>query len=147
MFRKKKYDFYLGGPMRGYPELNKKMFALVARMLRAKGFTVWSPSEHSSYLRLSFGQVMTIDLNRVINDCRKIVLLSGWRESLGANMEVFAAFGCGKEAVEIVLNKNQTDFDLVHVALDQYQLPYQMGKTRRFDPHQCSFDSFTPTKK
>ncbi len=140
--RKKVYDFYVGGPMRGYKELNKPMFALVAHILRERGFTVWSPAEHESYLKLSFGQVMTIDLNKVVNECRKIILLPGWRKSLGANMEAFSAFACGKEAVEVTPNKGNTDFDLTPLNLSEYILPYQMGETRQFDPHKCALDSF-----
>ena len=140
--RKKLHDFYVGGPMRGYKELNKPMFALVAHLLRSKGFTVWSPSEHDSYLKLSFAQCMTADLNAVINSCRKIALLPGWRDSLGANMEVFSAFACGKEAVEVVPNKDKTDFDLVPLDPSKYRLPYQTGETRQFDPHLCELDSF-----
>lgn len=139
---KETFDFYLAGGMRGYKNLNKSMFTLVVRLLRAKGFTVWSPSEHDTYLKLSFGQVMTIDLNQVINKCRKIVLLPGWRESLGANGESFAAFCCGKEAVEVVLNDDKTDFDLAPLDLSQYRLPYQTGETCQFNPHKCDLDSF-----
>lgn len=140
--KKKKYDFYLGGPMRGYQELNKKMFTLIAHMLREKGFTVWSPSEHESYLKLSFGECMTADLNAVINECRKIALLPGWRDSLGANMEAFAAFACGKEAVEVKPNEDKTDFDLAPLSLSQYRLPYQQGETESFNPHECDLNSF-----
>jgi len=140
--KNKRYDFYLGGPMRGYPELNKKMFTLVVYVLRSKGFSVWSPSEYDSYLKLSFGQCMTADLNAVINKCRKIALLPGWRSSLGANTEAFSAFACGKEAVEVVLNEDKTDIDLAPIILSQYRLPYQIGNTRWFDPHACDLDSF-----
>lgn len=139
---KKTFDFYLGGPMRGYKELNKCMFALVTHILRSKGFTVWSPSEHDSYLKRSFAQCMTIDLNAVINSCRKIVLLPGWRNSLGANTEAFVAFSCGKEAFEVVLNEDKTDFDLVQFDPSQYRLPYQTGDVRSFNPHRCELDSF-----
>lgn len=136
MFGKKKYDFYLGGPMRGYKELNKPMFCLVSHILRKRGFTVWSPVEHASYLKLSFGQVMTIDLNQIVNRCRKIALLPGWRSSLGSNMEAFAAFACGKEAFEV-----NTDFELVPIDLSAYALPYKIGETSQFDPHKCSLNS------
>lgn len=142
MFKKKLYDFYLGGPMRGMPNLNKATFALAADLLRNKGFTVWSPAEHDSYLKLSFGQCMTVDLNAVINDCRKVALLPGWRESLGANMEAFSAFACGKEAVEIILNGDKTDIEFVPVDLSDYCLPYKEGETYRFNPHECDLSSF-----
>lgn len=139
-----KYDFYVGGPMRGYPNLNKGMFSLIAHLLRSKGFTVWSPAEHDSYLKLSFAQCMTVDLKKVIFGCRKIALLPGWRESLGANMEVFSAFACGKDAFEVLMNDDKTDFELMSVDLSKYRLPYQLGETRQFDPHKCDLDSFTP---
>ena len=145
--KNKKYDFYVGGPMRGYPDLNKKMFTLITHMLRSKGFTVWSPSEQDSYLKQSFAECMTLDLDAVMFKCRKIVLLPGWRDSLGANMEVFCAFACGKEAVEVVQNEDKTDFDLAPLNLTQYRLPFQTGETRQFDPHNCGLDSFEPDGK
>jgi len=139
--KKKEYDFYIAGPMRGYPNLNKDTFAAVADGLRAMGLTVWSPSEHDSYVKLSFAQCITLDLNQVINHCRKIAFLPGWRKSLGANIEAFAAFACKKEALEVIIDKN-TGMDLVPLDLSNYLLPYQTGHDRRkFDPHSCSVDT------
>lgn len=141
---KKSYNFYLCGPMRGYKDLNKPMFNLVACMLRERGFTLWSPSEQESYLKLSFAKVIALDLNMVINNCNKIALLPGWRKSLGANGEVFSAFLCGKEAVEVIFDVDKTDFDLVSLDLSKYCLPYNNGEICSFDPHQCDFSSFVP---
>lgn len=144
LFRSKKtFDFYLAGPMRGYKDLNKSMFSLAAMLLRSKGFTVWSPSEQDSYLKLSFAQCMTTDLNAVINQCRKVALLPGWKNSLGANMEAFTAFACGKETIELIPNQDNTDFDLSPYDCSSYKLPYKDGETKRFDPHKCKLDSFT----
>ena len=143
MFNFGKYDFYLGGPMRGYKALNKPMFIMVANMLRKKGFKVWNPAEHDSYLHLSFAQCMTADLDAVVNKCRKIVFLPGWKSSLGANMEAFAAFACGKDALIVVMSDDHTDFELVPFDLSRYSLPYEDGDTKQFDPHKCSLDSFT----
>ena len=144
MFGKKNtYDFYIAGPMRGYPNLNKDMFAMVAKLFRQYGFTVWSPSEHESYLKLSFAQCMTVDLNAIVNDCRKIALLPGWRKSLGANMEMFCAFATGKEAVEVILNEDKINgIELVPLVHGDYRLPYQCGETNPFNPHKCELDSF-----
>ena len=138
----KTYDFYLAGGMRGYKDLNKPMFTLVAHLLREKGYTVWSPSEHDSYLKLSFAQCMTADLNAVVHLCKGIVLLPGWRDSLGANMEAFSAFACCKNSVEVILNDNHTDIELTHIDLSGYRLPYKIGDSRQFDPHKCEIDSF-----
>ena len=139
--KKKKYDFYVAGPMRGYPNLNKDTFTAVAEGLRAMCLTVWSPSEQPSYLKLSFADCMTLDLNQVINQCRKIAFLPGWRESLGANMEAFSAFACKKEALEVIIDET-TSMDLVPLDLSNYLLPYQIGHDRRkFDPHSCSVEA------
>jgi len=143
--KKKEYDFYLAGPMRGYPNLNKEMFTRVAENLRDMGLTVWSPSEQASYLKLSFAQCITLDLNQVINHCRKIAFLPGWRESLGANMEAFAAFACKKEAIQIVVLGEEfstSGIELVSMDLSHYLLPYQIGHDRRkFDPHSCPVEA------
>lgn len=142
-FRSKKtFSFYLVGPMRGYKDLNKSMFALAAMLLRAKGFTIWNPSEHDSYLQLSFAQCMTADLNAIINKCGKVAMLPGWKNSLGANIEVYTAFACGKSAFELVPNADNTDFDLVQFDSSAYVLPYKHGETKRFNPHLCELDSF-----
>ncbi|KKN98842.1 hypothetical protein LCGC14_0140830 [marine sediment metagenome] len=146
MFWKKKYDFYLAGKMRGCPNLNKDMFTLVARLLREKGFTVWSPSEHDSYLKLSFAQCMTADLNAIINKCRKIALLPNWRDSQGANVEALCAFATGKESVEVVLNTDNTDIELMPFDLNVYHYPYREGKVSSFNPHKCELHSFTETQ-
>ncbi len=130
MFGKKKkmYDFYLGGPMKGYKDLNRPMFLLVAKLLRDKGFTVWNPAEKDSCLQSSLAECMTNDLNAVISECHTVAFLPGWRSSLGTNTEAFVAFACDKAGVEVVLSKDNTDFDLVPVDLSLYGLPYQTGE-------------------
>lgn len=80
---------------------------------------------------------MIVDLNAVINKCNKIALLPGWRESLGANIESFTAFGCGKGVVEVILTGDET-LRLNHLDLSGYHLPYNKGERRQFDPHSCS---------
>lgn len=142
--KKKLYDFYVGGPMRNYPELNKPMFSLVSRLLRGQGFAVWSPSEHESYLQLSFAQCMTVDLNVIINSCRKIALLPGWRNSLGANIEAFVAFSTNKKAVEVILSDDKISIELRSLGLSDYYLPYQDGEVLVFDPHKCPVDQPAP---
>jgi len=134
MFWKKKYDFYLCGAMRGHKDLNGPLFTLIADLLRNSGFTVWSPAEHKSYLKVPFAECMTTDLDAVVNKCRSIAFLPGWEKSQGANGEAFAAFLCGKKAVEVILNEDATAFVLAHIDLSGYRLPY--GDATPFDPHQ-----------
>lgn len=138
-WKRKKYDFYAAGPMRGYADFNKAMFDKVAKALRDKGFTVWSPSEHNSH-SMSFSELMKIDLNKVINDCDGIALLPGWRKSLGASVEAFTAFACGKNVVEIQLVVDK--LELAYIDLSGYSLPYLDGETSPFDPHKCDLNSF-----
>jgi hypothetical protein len=134
--RKKRYNFYLAGSMRGVPQLNKPMFILVARLLRDKGLTIWSPAEHGSYLDSSFAECMIRDLNAIINKCDGIALLPGWRKSLGVNAELFAAFVCDKKAVKIIFTESGTDICLMPFSLTRYCLPYQHKlQCRQFDPH------------
>lgn len=145
--KKKTYDFYVCGPMRGYKDLNRPMFILVARLLREKGFTVWSPAENGSYLESSFAECMTGDLDAIINKCDGIALLPGWRNSLGANTEAFTAFVCNKKAVKVILNGSKTKetwglgwptyIELIPFNLTRYCLPYQHKlQYRQFNPHQ-----------
>lgn len=142
MFRKK-YDFYIAGKMRGCKDLNKPMFNMVSKILRDDGFTVWNPAEHDSYLKKSFAQVMTLDLNHVINTCNKIAFLPGWRASLGANIEAFCAFATGKEAIRVLPNEDHTTVELIPFDLSDYVLPYNKGITHKFNPHKCELDSFS----
>lgn len=100
LFRRRKrrqYDFYLAGPMRSYPNGNKEMFLKAAAWLRKQGFSVWNPAEQNDGNK-NFHSCIAKDLNAIINQCRGIVLLPGWRNSLGANAEALTAYVCGKPA-------------------------------------------------
>jgi hypothetical protein len=87
---------------------------------------------------------MTADLNAVINDCRKIAMLPGWKQSLGGNMEVFTAFACGKEAIEVVVSDDGMSIGFSQFDTSKYRLPYQTdGEERQFDPHVCGLNDFS----
>lgn len=144
---KSKYDFYVCGPMRGYPELNYPLFNKVADLMIKKGLLPYNPAAYDGGVSLgetevTFGFCMLRDLNAIINLCNGIALLPGWRGSLGANIESFVAFGCQKRIVEVVVNDDVTDFTLNDIDLSKYQLPYGVGATRQFDPHKCDLDKF-----
>lgn len=138
--KKEKFDFYLAGPMRGYPDLNRPMFIRVANLLIQKGFTVWNPAEHGNYFESSFGKCMIRDLDAVINKCDGIALLPGWRESIGANAEMFCAFVCDKKATQIYFLGEDLGM-LTKVNLNEYYLPYSRGEQCRIDPHDCPVDA------
>lgn len=99
---KYKYDYYIAGPMRGYFGNNAEIFRRVARTLESRGWRVFNPEKENGF-EMPFAQCMTKDLNTIINDCEQIILLPGWRSSVGANTEVLVALCCGKTIKEIVL--------------------------------------------
>jgi len=142
LFRKKQYDFYIAGPMRGYDQLNHQTFSMFSCLLRDAGYTVWSPHEHGTYLSSSFFDCIRKDLNAVMNLCEKIVLLPGWRHSIGSNFETFMAFAMNKEAFEIRVDENnENEFVLEPVDLSTYRLPYGDEHIQTTNPHRCAIHS------
>ena len=121
------FDFYLAGPMRNYENKNKAMFLKVATLLRKQGYTIFNPGEVNDD-GMTFEECMTVDLDAVINRCRGIAFLPGWRDSLGANTEAIAAFVCGKVAYKTRLIKKGTEVSLRKIGLAKRTLPY---KTKR----------------
>lgn len=123
----KQFDFYLAGPMRNYEGKNKAMFLTVATLLRDQGYTVFNPGQVNDD-GMSFQECMRIDLDAVVNKCGSIAFLPGWRDSLGANAEAFAASVCGKDAFQVRLIKNDTTLRLKKISLAKRTLPYKTKK-------------------
>lgn len=95
---------YVAGPMRGLPDYNYPQFHEVAMVLRDKGLgnedddkpRVINPAENfngdkdrdiTEYLTMAVRQVAMVDA---------LVLLPGWRDSEGTELEVTVALACGK---------------------------------------------------
>lgn len=140
---KKTYDFYLAGGMRGYKNQNKPMFMLVAKLLRQNGYTIWNPVESEATLSTAtFADCMVLDLTTIIESCKGIILLPGWRKSLGANIEATVSFAIGNKSYEVMLDKDEMTIELLDIDLSKYRLPYEEDDTNCFDPHLCELDSF-----
>lgn len=78
---------YLAGPMSGKPHFNYPAFSEAAAKLRAHGIPVVSPHElHAGDTSRPWAEYLRADL-RAMLDCDAIVLLRGWRESQGAQLE------------------------------------------------------------
>jgi hypothetical protein len=150
-----KYDLYLSGKMRGCPQLNYPIFNAIARRLRQLGYSVFNPAEYEGGLtsgvdRNAFAIFIARDLHTIINECRGIIFIPEWEDSLGANVEAFVAFVCNKGAMiinnlSLTASENtelEANFDIVSINLANYRLPYGEGKIRRFDPHKCDLHSF-----
>lgn len=103
---------YLAGPMRGLPQFNFPAFNSAAARLRADGHEVFNPAEADTSsgfdpntdLPAYLSHYMERDLPEV---CRAeaIAVLPGWRNSVGAKLEVHVATVIGKP----VLNAETLD--------------------------------------
>lgn len=95
---------YLSGPMTGYKNLNADAFYNAETSVKAKGHTPVNPhrigeqlkrrgelpddlrEQYNAYLRADIAELMT---------CDTIHMLTGWRDSFGANAEFATARLCG----------------------------------------------------
>lgn len=119
---------YLAGKMRGVPLNNAPAFHEAAALLRAKGHTVWSPAEHDEELGMDAANadIVTVfarDLAAVLAS-DAIVLIPGWRESHGANLERHAAEVTRRRVFELV------DGDLYELEPVDWRLNGQYGRPR-----------------
>jgi len=100
---------YLSGPMSGLPEFNYPAFQAAAERLRAQGSTVISPHELPANCpgctnigEHSWAQHMRVDLAALLT-CDVIVLLPGWQQSRGAQLEKTVAEAIGLMIVDYEL--------------------------------------------
>lgn len=152
IFKKKMFDWYLAGRMRGIKDFNFPEFDRIAKQIRKQGYTVFSPAENNPVTR-TFEECMKVDLNAIINNCKSIALLPQWRLSTGANVEVFVGNACGRGIYEIeerIIKANlsyKTACDswndckisgttIIFNKLDEkkYQLPYENFESRYLFP-------------
>lgn len=99
---------YLAGPMSGYPDRNKQAFYDAADQLRSLGHEIVSPAEMDDEAGVEGETEPSGDLwkERMIEDiqaligCDGIVLLDGWRDSMGASFEHYVAQNLGMEVYE-----------------------------------------------
>lgn len=146
---KRQYDFYLAGPMRGYPDGNKDRFIAAADQIRAMGCSVWNPAEQNDTGH-SFSFCIKKDLDAIMHQCRAIALLPGWRNSLGANIETFCAYASAKQ-IALIIERPDGKIHLKPFSHDDlmldFNLPFGLGhdEFRRSDelevPEQKIFDA------
>ena len=86
---------YLAGPMSGYAQHNFPLFNRIAAQLREQGFEVFNPAENfDGDVRKPRAFYMKMDIPALI-ESQAVVVLPGWRESRGANLEVWLALDMG----------------------------------------------------
>lgn len=103
---------YLAGPMRGYPEFNFPEFRKATRVLRDRGYEVWSPHERDTMvgfdptglagtedldeLNFDLPAAVADDVYAIAHLTDAIALLPGWETSSGVRAELAVAAALGK---------------------------------------------------
>jgi hypothetical protein len=101
--------------MSGIPQFNFPMFDAVAKSLRKQGYTIISPAElddpstREAALASpdgapgtgaangeSYGDFLARDLKLILDEAEGVAALLGWKRSVGASIEVYAAARQGK---------------------------------------------------
>lgn len=91
---------YIAGPMTGKPSWNFPAFFAEAAVLRAEGFEVINPAEldDGDPETLIWSDCLKRDIPELVR-CQAIVLLPGWSESRGAQLEHHVACELGLQIV------------------------------------------------
>lgn len=109
---------YVAGPMRHHAEFNTPAFDAATAQLRALGHTVFSPAEHDrengydftgcagtqaelDAAGFDFRKMFTDDLGWICHVADIVVALPGWKESVGAKIEVSVAHAMNLPVVAI----------------------------------------------
>ena len=83
---------YLAGPITDVPDYQQR-FAIAADSARAAGWQVINPAE----LPAGMTEAAYMDICcAFVRNCDAILMLEGWRNSVGAHIEHELAFKCGK---------------------------------------------------
>lgn len=92
---------YVAGPMSGYEDFNHPAFHAKAAELRAAGHEVINPAEFDAEIGPDqpWDTYLRRDLVLLAEQCNRIVLLPGWENSPGANLEVSVGKALGFEIV------------------------------------------------
>src|ERR1700685_3711214 len=93
---------YLAGPMRGLQENNHEAFYVGREYLRLQGHEVFCPDEMTENVTESregitpdLRELMAMDLSWICRMAEGVVVLPGWRRSLGVRAEVSVALAIG----------------------------------------------------
>lgn len=88
------FVYFLSGPMTDIPDCNYPAFERAAIILRAAGFNIRSPHENHPP-DAEIGSLPAFDYYRkaleLLYECDALILLRGWPQSRGANLELDSA--------------------------------------------------------
>jgi hypothetical protein len=86
--------FYISGPMTGLPDNNFPAFNLAAAKVRSHGYEVVNPVDINPDSSLPWEECLRADI-KALCDCDGIVLIRGWQNSKGAQLELHVAHRLG----------------------------------------------------
>lgn len=118
-------QIYLAGPMSEYPQHNFPAFNEAAGVLRERGHTVFNPAENVNgqtgkprafYMRLDIPALLA---------CDAIVLLPGWRQSRGANLEVWLAIDLNMPVYQYIQIDGEVILERL-ANLEPFELPFDL---------------------
>jgi hypothetical protein len=81
---------YISGPMTGLPDHNFPAFHQAAEVLQTMGWAVENPADRGIVIGWVWSDYLREDL-RMLTYCDSIMLLPGWQQSRGAQLEVHVA--------------------------------------------------------
>jgi hypothetical protein len=86
---------YISGPITGIKNLNKELFDLCEKVLVDNYHIALNPLKAVPFKdNKTYGQYMREDLKNLL-ECDAIIMLSDWRKSKGATLELKVAQMCG----------------------------------------------------
>jgi len=126
-------NYYLAGPMRGYPLFNFPAFLMAARILTARGFTIKSPAEKDieagfdpsrglEEQKFDMGAAFRWDMNAVV-ETDGTILMTGWEKSSGAKIERLVAQMCNRDVYLLT-----ADYQLIEAPALPYTLEWGTGE-------------------
>lgn len=77
---------YIAGPMTGYKDFNYPAFNIAASTLRGWGYQVENPAENNLPVSSEWSDYMKVAIKQLVT-CDMVILLDGWQQSKGANIE------------------------------------------------------------
>ncbi len=92
--------WYLAGPMSGIKKHNYPAFTAACILLRDQGWDIISPHESHPFMETrdtttKEWQALLKEDIRILLDCQGIILLRGWSNSKGAQLECYVAVKLG----------------------------------------------------
>lgn len=93
---------YIAGPMTGLPDLNFPAFNRAAELLRADGHTAINPVDINPDPNAQWQACMFRDLEQ-LDTCDAVLMLPGWENSSGAQIERLWAKRTGKTIMQATM--------------------------------------------